>query len=104
MATLNQFKQEIAKLAVAQKAAKSVNNQGSVYMNRGMLHAMYIAYYVLKHKLIGDAERAYYDQVKDSWKDLQLHGWCGYSGGSYNCTTWSMFMNRVSDLIDKYSE
>lgn len=69
MATLNQFKQKIAKLAKLakdQKAAKSVNAQYSVYNNRGKLHAMYVAYYILKHKIIGDTD-CYLNRVRDTW-------------------------------------
>ena len=56
MATIKQFKQEIANLVKAQKAAKNINDCSSVYYNRGRLHAMYVAYYILKHKLVGDAQ------------------------------------------------
>lgn len=52
MATINDFKKEINKLV---KAAKNINDCSSVYYNRGRLHAMYVAYYILKHKLIGEA-------------------------------------------------
>lgn len=43
MATIKQFKQEIANLVKAQKAAKNINDCSSVYYNRGRLHAMYVA-------------------------------------------------------------
>lgn len=102
MATLNQFKQEIAKLVKDQKAAKSVNAQYSVYDNRGKLHAMYVAYYILKHKVIDATE--YLNQVKTEWKDLEIHGWCGYGGGSESTYTWKYFINRVNSLIDMYSD
>lgn len=101
MATLNQFKQEIAKLVVAQKAAKSVNAQYSVYFNRGLLHAMYTAYYILKHKLTPEQEKEYTTKVIAEWKSLGTNGWCGYShlyGGD------KKFLERVDSLIEKYSE
>lgn len=53
MATIKQFKQEIKNLTKAQKVAKRINHQSEVYRNRGLLHAMYVAYYILKHKLVG---------------------------------------------------
>ena len=56
MATIKQFKQEIKNLTKAQKVAKRINHQSEVYRNRGSLHAMYVAYYILKHKLVGDAQ------------------------------------------------
>ncbi len=37
MATIKQFKQEIANLVKAQKAAKNINDCSSVYYNRGRL-------------------------------------------------------------------
>ena len=104
MATINDFKREINKLAQTQKAVKRVNDCSSVYFNRGLLHAMYVAYYVLKHKLIGDERQAYYDQVRNSWKRLKIFGWCGYSGGDYSYEAWKSFMIRVDALIDTYSE
>lgn len=45
---------------------------------------MYVAYYILKHKLVGDAQEAYYKQVLDSWKKLKFNGWYGCSGGDYS--------------------
>lgn len=54
MATINDFKREISELVKAQKVAKRINHQSEVYRNRGLLHAMYVAYYILKHKLVGD--------------------------------------------------
>ena len=71
MATINDFKREISELVKAQKVAKRINHQSEVYRNRGLLHAMYVAYYILKHKLVGDAQEAYYKQVLDSWKNLK---------------------------------
>lgn len=56
--TIKQFKQEIKDLTKAQKVAKRINHQSEVYRNRGSLHAMYVAYYILKHKLVGDAQEA----------------------------------------------
>lgn len=53
MATINDFKREISELVKAQKVAKRINHQSEVYRNRGLLHAMYVAYYILKHKLVG---------------------------------------------------
>ncbi len=81
MATINDFKREISELVKAQKVAKRINHQSEVYRNRGLLHAMYVAYYILKHKLVGDAQEAYYKQVLDSWKKLKFNGWYGCSGG-----------------------
>lgn len=104
MATIKQFKQEIANLVKAQKAAKNINDCSSVYYNRGLLHAMYVAYYILKHKLVGDAQEAYYKQVLDSWKKLKFNGWYGYSGGDYSKETWKHFVSRVDSLIDTYSD
>lgn len=72
MATINDFKREISELVKAQKVAKRINHQSEVYRNRGLLHAMYVAYYILKHKLVGDAQEAYYKQVLDSWKKLKI--------------------------------
>lgn len=63
MATIKQFKQEIANLVKAQKVAKRINHQSEVYRNRGRLHAMYVAYYILKHKLIGEAMNEYLAKV-----------------------------------------
>ena len=104
MATIKQFKQEIANLVKAQKAAKNINDCSSVYYNRGRLHAMYVAYYILKHKLVGDAQEAYYKQVLDSWKKLKFNGWYGCSGGDYSKETWKYFVSRVDSLIDAYSD
>lgn len=84
MATINDFKREISELVKAQKVAKRINHQSEVYRNRGLLHAMYVAYYILKHKLVGDAQEAYYKQVLDSWKKLKFNGWYGCSGGDYS--------------------
>lgn len=104
MATINDFKREINKLVKTQKAVKRVNDCSSVYFNRGLLHAMHVAYYVLKHKLTGDAERAYYDQVRNSWKRLKIFGWCNYSGGDCSNQAWKSFMDRVDALISTYSD
>jgi hypothetical protein len=104
MATIKQFKQEIKNLTKAQKVAKRINHQSEVYHNRGSLHAMYVAYYILKHKLVGDAQEAYYKQVLDSWKKLKFNGWYGYSGGDYSKETWKHFVSRVDSLIDTYSD
>ena len=104
MATIKQLKQEIANLVKAQKAAKNINDCSSVYYNRGRLHAMYVAYYILKHKLVGDAQEAYYKQVLDSWKKLKFNGWYGCSGGDYSKETWKYFVSRVDSLIDAYSD
>ena len=104
MATIKQFKQEIANLVKAQKVAKNINDCSSVYYNRGRLHAMYVAYYILKHKLVGDAQEAYYKQVLDSWKKLKFNGWYGCSGGDYSKETWKYFVSRVDSLIDAYSD
>ena len=101
MATIKTFKQTIAKLAKAQKSAKNINNQSSVYMNRGNLHAMYVAYYILKHKLVGDAMNEYLAKVIKEWKSLETQGWCGYSkmySGEKH------FRERVDSLIDTYSD
>lgn len=103
MATLNQFKQEIAKLVVAQKAAKSVNAQYSVYFNRGLLHAMYTAYYILKHKLTPEQKKEYTTKVIAEWKSLGTNGWCGYCGFPYE-DGHKRFLERVDSLIEKYSE
>lgn len=72
MATIKQFKQEIANLVKAQKAAKNINDCSSVYYNRGRLHAMYVAYYILKHKLIGEAMNEYLAKVIKEWNHLKL--------------------------------
>lgn len=104
MATIKQFKQEIKNLTKAQKVAKRINHQSEVYRNRGSLHAMYVAYYILKHKLVGDAQEAYYKQVLDSWKKLKFNGWYGCSGGDYSKKTWKYFVSRVDSLIDAYSD
>ena len=77
MATIKQFKQEIANLVKAQKVAKNINDCSSVYYNRGRLHAMYVAYYILKHKLIGEAMDEYLAKVIKEWKSLETQGWCG---------------------------
>lgn len=101
MATIKQFKQEIANLVKAQKAAKNINDCSSVYYNRGRLHVMYVAYYILKHKLIGEAMNEYLAKVIKEWKSLETQGWCGYSkmysGEKY-------FRERVDSLIDTYSD
>lgn len=104
MATIKQFKQEIENLTKAQKVAKRINHQSEVYRNRGSLHAMYVAYYILKHKLVGDAQEAYYKQVLDSWKKLKFNGWYGCSGGYHSKETWRYFVSRVDSLIDAYSD
>lgn len=104
MATINDFKREISELVKAQKVAKRIDYQSEVYRNRGLLHAMYVAYYILKHKLVGDAQKAYYKQVLDSWKKLKFNGWYGYSGGDYSKETWKYFVSRVDSLIDTYSD
>ena len=101
MATIKQFKQEIANLVKAQKAAKNINDCSSVYYNRGRLHAMYVAYYILKHKLIGEAMDEYLNKVIEEWKSLTTQGWCGYSkmySGEFR------FRERVDSLIDTYSD
>ena len=77
MATIKQFKQEIKNLTKAQKVAKRINHQSEVYRNRGSLHAMYVAYYILKHKLIGEAMDEYLAKVIKEWKSLETQGWCG---------------------------
>ena len=101
MATINDFKREISELVKAQKAAKRINHQSEVYRNRGLLHAMYVAYYILKHKLIGEAMNEYLAKVIKEWKSLETQGWCGYSkmysGEKY-------FRERVDSLIDAYSD
>lgn len=104
MATINDFKREISELVKVQKVAKRMNHQSKVYCNRGLLHAMYVAYYILKHKLVWDTQEAYYKQVLDSWKKLKFNGWYGYSGGDYPKETWKYFVNRVDSLIDAYSD
>lgn len=49
MATIKQFKQENREFSKKhRKAAKNINDCSSVYYNRGRLHAMYVAYYILK--------------------------------------------------------
>ena len=101
MATINDFKREISELVKAQKVAKRINHQSEVYRNRGLLHAMYVAYYILKHKLIGEAMNEYLAKVIKEWKSLETQGWCGYSkmysGEKY-------FRERVDSLIDTYSD
>lgn len=101
MATINDFKREISELVKAQKVAKRINHQSEVYSNRGRLHAMYVAYYILKHKLIGEAMNEYLAKVIKEWKSLETQGWCGYSkmysGEKY-------FRERVDLLIDTYSD
>ena len=66
-----------------------------------LLHAMYVAYYILKHKLIGEAMNEYLAKVIKEWKSLETQGWCGYSkmysGEKY-------FRERVDSLIDTYSD
>lgn len=58
---------------------------------------MYVAYYILKHKLIGEAMNEYLAKVIKEWKSLETQGWCGYSkmysGEKY-------FRERVDSLID----
>lgn len=88
MATINDFKREISELVKAQKVAKRINHQSEVYRNRGLLHAMYVAYYILKHKLVGDAQEAYYKQVLDSWKKLKFNGWYGCVQGGHAVAQW----------------
>ena len=61
MATINDFKREISELVKAQKVAKRINHQSEVYRNRGLLHAMYVAYYILKHKLVGGGHSGYWN-------------------------------------------
>lgn len=62
---------------------------------------MYVAYYILKHKLIGEAMDEYLAKVIKEWKSLETQGWCGYSkmysGEKY-------FRERVDSLIDTYSD
>lgn len=62
---------------------------------------MYVAYYILKHKLIGEAMNEYLAKVIKEWKSLETQGWCGYSkmysGEKY-------FRERVDSLIDTYSD
>lgn len=89
MATINDFKREISELVKAQKVAKRINHQSEVYRNRGLLHAMYAAYY---------------KQVLDSWKKLKFNGWYGCSSGDYSKETWKYFVSRVDSLIDAYSD
>lgn len=101
MATIKQFKQEIKDLTKAQKVAKRINHQSEVYRNRGRLHAMYVAYYILKHKLIGEAMNEYLTKVISEWKSLETQGWCGYSK-AYSGEKY--FRERVDSLIDTYSD
>lgn len=101
MATIKQFKQEIKNLTKAQKVAKRINHQSEVYRNRGLLHAMYVAYYILKHKLIGEAMDKYLTKVISEWKSLETQGWCGYSK-AYSGEKY--FRKRVDSLIDTYSD
>lgn len=101
MATINDFKREINELVKAQKAAKNIDDCSSVYYNRGRLHAMYVAYYILKHKLIGKAMNKYLTKVISEWKSLETQGWCGYSK-AYSGEKY--FRERVDSLIDTYSD
>lgn len=64
---------------------------------------MYVAYYILKHKIIGDTD-CYLNQIRAEWKDLEIHGWCGYGGGCESKYTWRYFVDRVNSLIDMYSD
>ena len=101
MATINDFKREISELVKAQKVAKRINHQSEVYRNRGLLHAMYVAYYILKHKLIGEAMNEYLAKVIKEWKSLETQGWCSYSK-AYSGEKY--FRERVDSLIDTYSD
>lgn len=56
---------------------------------------MYVAYYILKHKLIGEAMNEYLAKVIKEWKSLETQGWCGYS---------KMYSGEVDSLIDTYSD
>ena len=101
MATIKQFKQEIANLVKAQKAAKNINDCSSVYYNRGRLHAMYVAYYILKHKLIGEAMNEYLAKVIKEWKSLETQGWSPhyFSGRRANSKlVWRWFESNMGHL------
>lgn len=63
---------------------------------------MYVAYYILKHKLIGEAMYEYLTKVISEWKSLETQGWCGYSK-AYNSGE-KYFRERVDSLIDTYSD
>ena len=63
---------------------------------------MYVACYILKHKLIGEAMNEYLAKsYQKNGKSLETQGWCGYSkmysGEKY-------FRERVDSLIDTYSD
>lgn len=93
----------LALFATTSKASinESAATNGDYKINRGRLHAMYVAYYILKHKLIGEAMDEYLAKVIKEWKSLETQGWCGYSkmysGEKY-------FRERVDSLIDTYSD
>lgn len=98
MATIKQFKSEIAKLAKKQKDCKLSNSQWEQYMNRGVLHASYTAYYILKHNV--DAQE-YIKLVLNKWTHKHEQGWRGYSV-LYGLDKY--FEKMVIDLISKYGD
>lgn len=97
MATIKEFKAEIAKLAKKQKDCKQSNSQWEQYMNRGILHAMYTAYYILKHDV---CDAVYIQQTLDNWTHKYEQGWRGY--GDYDLC--NKFRNMVMDYTVKYGE
>lgn len=97
MATIKEFKAEIAKLAKKQKDCKQSNSQWEQYMNRGILHAMYTAYYILRHDTCA---KDYIQQTLDRWIHKNDQGWRSYVWLNLE----SRFTDTVMDYTIKYGE
>lgn len=94
MATIKDFKIEIAKLAKKQKECKACGAQWEQYMNRGILHAMYTAYYILKHN-----EPEYMEKALLNWSRRE-QGWRGCSF----LNAEKQFKSMTLDFVTKYGE
>lgn len=103
MATIKDFKQDIANAVLEQKENKRDNLQYEVYYLGGKLHAMYTAYYCLKHKLNETEQESYINKIINDWKKIYCNGWCGI-GMSYTDKASDCFIREVLKLISNYAE
>lgn len=107
MATIKDFKKEIAKKVSEQKQNKQNNFQWEKYQLGGLLHAMYTAYFILKHHLSEEEKNSYINKIIKEWKKIYNNGWCGYSekysySTEYRAST--KFQEKVNELLSNYAE
>ena len=69
-------------------------------------HADYVAYYIFKHRLIGDERDKYLeDEVRHRCWKMLVTGRSGYSGGyMVEYEAIPMFKNAVIKVYNKYAE